>query len=266
MAQYGRSMQHAAADTESNCRSDLSRTTWRDRGSGRRGMSSVTSSLPNSRPAVPAAAPKNHEPSCHIAVLAPEETWLSRHDPRRSRVSRGFTAALNATLVSGTGLPAMPGRPAVKERTVASRRDRHTDSGPIRRLRNLRPLPARSRGPIGVACGAASHGSPAGVMDVPAPGTIRRPPSHRPLAARGGRCAPRPDSVRLSLHRVATSRAGWESPCLMPPTVRKARSSRTSPPNRSLDRDRNQTRMDWINEWTRDQGNERCVASGTCRM
>ena len=266
MAQCGRSMHHAAADTESNGRSDLARATWRGCVSDRRDMSSVTSSLPNSRPPVPAAAPKSYEPSCHIAVLAPVESWLNRQDSRRSRVSRGLTVALNATLVSGTGLSVAPELPAIEERTVASRRGRHTGSGPIRRLRNLRPLPARSRGPIGVACGAASHGSPAGVTDVPAPGTIRWPPSHRPLAARGGRCAPRPDSVRLSLHRVATSRAGWESPCLMHPTVREARSSRTSPPNRSLDRGRNQTRMDWINEWTRDQGNERRVASGTCRM
>lgn len=190
----------------------------------------------------------------------PVKTWLNRQDSRRSRVSREFTAALNATLVSGTGLP------AIEERTVASRRGRHADSGPIRRRRNLRRLPARSRGPIGVAFGAVSHGSPAGVTDVPAPGTIRWPPSHRPLAARGGRCAPPPDSVRLPLRRVATSRAGWESPCLMHPTVPKARPSRTSPTRRPLDRGRNQTRMDWINEWTRDQWNERRVASETCWM
>ena len=33
--------------------------------SGRRDMSSVTASLPSSRPATPAAAPKSYEPSCH---------------------------------------------------------------------------------------------------------------------------------------------------------------------------------------------------------
>ena len=90
--------------------------------SGRRDMSSGISSLPSSRPAVPAPAPGSHEPSCHIAGLAPVETWLDRSGSEAVKGGGGGPLPFEPGIVDpDRPLVARPGEPAIPRAWSACR-------------------------------------------------------------------------------------------------------------------------------------------------
>ena len=136
------------------------------------------------------------------------------------------------------------------------------------RPRRRRCMPAREMRPGG-NCGLTVAAGPAGDRDAPASGTFHRPSMLCPLLRRNF-FGLRPRTARCRWERPLRNRAA--APRVRPESSRLAlRSSRddrsrlTYAPYVSLQRGRFQTWTDWINVSTCDQGNERSVASRTCR-
>ena len=149
---------------------------WRGCASDRRDMSSVTSSLPSSRPAVPAAAPRSYEPSCHIAVLAPVETWLNRQEPRRSRAASGSVAVVGALSDVRVDIVAPPEETRFRESMRA-----HHQLGALHGIGETPRLVAHHRGQwlmlVVFSEPAPTHDPRPPERPCGSPSSLRRPPS-----------------------------------------------------------------------------------------